>query len=128
METFRHQMENGNPGDFPLSVYLLLIFQTEVCPFVDEETNGSYPFANGLNGLAHLRMYSWHAIFHLWFFLLKLTRLVPAIPSGWHVTFKSSGVILLPLLIKKLVTLNPLPIFPVTVPLQLSVTAILNVN
>jgi hypothetical protein len=21
-----------------------------VCPFVDEETNGSYPFANGLNG------------------------------------------------------------------------------
>jgi hypothetical protein len=22
-----------------------------VCPFVDEETNGSYPFANGLNGL-----------------------------------------------------------------------------
>jgi hypothetical protein len=33
--------------------------QTEfvVCPFVDEETNGSYLFANGLNranGLAHL--------------------------------------------------------------------------
>jgi hypothetical protein len=28
-----------------------------VCPFIDEETNGSYPFANGLNrpcGLAHL--------------------------------------------------------------------------
>jgi hypothetical protein len=25
-----------------------------VCPFVDEETNGTYPFANGLNGLAHL--------------------------------------------------------------------------
>jgi hypothetical protein len=28
-----------------------------VCPFVDEETNGSYPFANGLNrrnGLAYL--------------------------------------------------------------------------
>jgi hypothetical protein len=25
-----------------------------VCPFVDEETNGSYPFANGLNELAHL--------------------------------------------------------------------------
>jgi hypothetical protein len=23
-------------------------------PFVDEETNGGYPFANGLNGLAHL--------------------------------------------------------------------------
>jgi hypothetical protein len=25
-----------------------------VCPFIDEETNGSYPFANGLSGLAHL--------------------------------------------------------------------------
>jgi hypothetical protein len=31
-----------------------------VCPFADEETNGSYPFANGqngLNGLAHLWLY-----------------------------------------------------------------------
>jgi hypothetical protein len=30
--------------------------QTEfaVCPFVDKETDGSYPFANALNGLAHL--------------------------------------------------------------------------
>jgi hypothetical protein len=30
--------------------------QTEfvVCPFVDEETNGSYPFANGLYGLNEL--------------------------------------------------------------------------
>jgi hypothetical protein len=28
-----------------------------VCPFIDEETNGSYPFTNGLNGhngLAHI--------------------------------------------------------------------------
>jgi hypothetical protein len=25
-----------------------------VCPFVDEEPNGTCPFANGLNGLAHL--------------------------------------------------------------------------
>ncbi len=25
-----------------------------VCPFVDEEPNGTYLFANGLNGLAHL--------------------------------------------------------------------------
>jgi hypothetical protein len=24
------------------------------CPFVDKETNGSYPFANGLNRLVHL--------------------------------------------------------------------------
>jgi hypothetical protein len=28
-----------------------------VCLFVDEETNGSYPLANGLNGLAHLCAY-----------------------------------------------------------------------
>ncbi len=25
-----------------------------VCPVVNEQTNKSYPFANGLNGLAHL--------------------------------------------------------------------------
>ncbi len=25
-----------------------------ICPFVDKETNGSYLFLNGLNGLAHL--------------------------------------------------------------------------
>ncbi len=25
-----------------------------VCPFVHKETNGHYPFANRLNGLAHL--------------------------------------------------------------------------
>jgi hypothetical protein len=25
-----------------------------VCPFVNKETKGSYPFANGLKGLAHL--------------------------------------------------------------------------
>jgi hypothetical protein len=25
-----------------------------LCPFVDEETSGSYPFSNGQNGLAHL--------------------------------------------------------------------------
>jgi hypothetical protein len=32
------------------------VVQTEivVCPFVYEETNGSYPFANGLNGLNRL--------------------------------------------------------------------------
>ncbi len=50
------QPENGRPGDFPLSVYRLLIVQTEVviCPFVDETTNRNYPFANRLNELAHL--------------------------------------------------------------------------
>jgi hypothetical protein len=28
-----------------------------VRPFVDEETNGSYSFTNGLNGLAYISMY-----------------------------------------------------------------------
>jgi hypothetical protein len=37
------QMENRSPGDFPQSVYRLLIVQTEVIPL-----------ANGLNGFAHL--------------------------------------------------------------------------
>jgi hypothetical protein len=31
IETWRHQMENGSLGDFPSSVYRLLIVQTEVC-------------------------------------------------------------------------------------------------
>jgi hypothetical protein len=53
----RHnQTGNGNPGEFPFN--LLAIFSSckrkfVVCPLVDEETNGSFPFANGLNGLAH---------------------------------------------------------------------------
>jgi hypothetical protein len=63
------QTENGSPGDFSLSVYRLLIVQSEVLYvvrlFVDEETNRSYPFANeisglnrlnGLNGLVHLEL------------------------------------------------------------------------
>jgi hypothetical protein len=29
-----------------------------VCPFVYEETNGSYPFSNGLKGLADLYLYA----------------------------------------------------------------------
>ncbi len=45
MGTWRHgghrdikrKMENGSPGDFPFSFNRLLIMQTEVCPFVDEE-------------------------------------------------------------------------------------------
>ncbi len=28
-----------------------------VCPFVDEETNGRFPFANGLNGLNGLAIH-----------------------------------------------------------------------
>jgi hypothetical protein len=50
----KNKKENGSQGDFSQSVSHLLIVQTEVCfvcLFVDEKTNGSYPFANGLNGL-----------------------------------------------------------------------------
>ncbi len=49
--------ENGSQGDFPYSVYLLLIVQTEVCRLSDKVTNRSFPFSNGLNGLAHLCLY-----------------------------------------------------------------------
>ncbi len=48
-----------------------------VCPFVDEETNGSYPFAyrlkelNRLNGLAHL-----------WTPLEMTRRAIPVSPSS----------------------------------------------
>jgi hypothetical protein len=47
------QTENGSPGDFPQSVYRLQMCKQKfvICPFVDEEDNGSYPFANRLNGL-----------------------------------------------------------------------------
>ncbi len=40
-------MEKGGAGDFCRQKFV-------VCPYVDEETNGSYPFANRLNVLADL--------------------------------------------------------------------------
>jgi hypothetical protein len=49
--------------------------------------------------------------------------------SGGQVTFfKSNGVTLLLLLVKETITFNSLPIFLVTVSLQLLVTDILNVT
>jgi hypothetical protein len=36
------------------TIYSACKWKFIVCPFVDKVTNGSYPFANGLNGLAHL--------------------------------------------------------------------------
>jgi hypothetical protein len=45
---------------YPFTVYSLCQRKFVFCPFVDKETNGSYPFAygqnriNGLNGLALL--------------------------------------------------------------------------
>jgi hypothetical protein len=49
-------MENGPRRFFlnPFTVCKLCKRKFVVCPFVDEETNGSYPFANGLNALSHL--------------------------------------------------------------------------
>jgi hypothetical protein len=42
--------------------------------------------------------------------------------------YKVTEFFLLPLLAKELATFNPLPVFPVTVPLQLLVSAILNLT
>ncbi len=50
------QIENGRPGKLllnPCTVCSWCKWKFVVC-FVDRETNGSYLFANGLNGLAHL--------------------------------------------------------------------------
>jgi hypothetical protein len=60
MERWRHgygdikwKMENGSRGDFlnPFTVCSSCKRKFVVCPFVDEETSGSYPFANGLGYL-----------------------------------------------------------------------------
>jgi hypothetical protein len=50
------QTENGSPGDFlnPFTVCSLCKQKFDVCPFVDEETSGSYLFANRLKGLSRL--------------------------------------------------------------------------
>jgi hypothetical protein len=52
------QLENRNrsPGDFPNPFSFCSLCKRKFvgCSFLDKETSGSYPFANGLNGLAHL--------------------------------------------------------------------------
>jgi hypothetical protein len=64
INTLPFPTESRNPGNFPQYIYRLLIVQLEVnwkfvvCPFVDEEKNGSNPFVNGLNGL--------NGLAHLW--------------------------------------------------------------
>ncbi len=53
----KNQTENGRPGNFPSSVCSSCKRKFVLCPFFDEETNGSFPCANeldGLTGLAHL--------------------------------------------------------------------------
>jgi hypothetical protein len=69
LETRRHghgDMETSNAKQkteaqviflHPLTICSPCKRKLVVCPFVDKETNGSYPFVNGLNelnGLAHL--------------------------------------------------------------------------
>ncbi len=56
------QTENRSPGGFPYS-FLIVQRKFVFCLFVYEETNGSYPFANGRNGL-----------FYLWLLLLKCNK------------------------------------------------------
>ncbi len=54
--TWRHgiqrKTEKGSPSDFLNSFTICTSCKRKfvVCQLVDEETNGSYPFANGLNG------------------------------------------------------------------------------
>jgi hypothetical protein len=55
-------ISNGNRNPRRFSVIRLPIARCANCAnevfflsFADEETNGSYPFANGLNRLAHLK-------------------------------------------------------------------------
>jgi hypothetical protein len=52
----KQKMEAQSPSDFAQSVFHFLIMQMKVCclSVVYKEKNGSYPFANRLNGLALL--------------------------------------------------------------------------
>jgi hypothetical protein len=66
METWRHahgdikrKTEAQSIFPNPFTICSLCKRKFVVCPFIDEETKVSYPFANGLNGLyelAHLCM------------------------------------------------------------------------
>jgi hypothetical protein len=65
-ETWRHgdrnmETSNGSPGDFlnPFTVCSSCKRKFVICPFVDGETNGSYPFANRLNRLSDLPIYEY---------------------------------------------------------------------
>jgi hypothetical protein len=53
---FKQKMENGSPGNLlnPFTICSSWKLKFVICPFVYEETNGKYPFANGLHRLAHV--------------------------------------------------------------------------
>jgi hypothetical protein len=56
VQKIKWETENGTQAIYlnPFTVRSSCIRKFVVRPFVDEKTNGSYPFANGLNGHAHL--------------------------------------------------------------------------
>jgi hypothetical protein len=53
-------MENGALAIFPNTFTISSSYKQKffLCPFVYEETNRSYPFTNGLNGLNNLPIYA----------------------------------------------------------------------
>jgi hypothetical protein len=50
-------MEAGAILLHPFTVCSFCKYKFVACPFVNEETNGSYPFTNGLKGLKGLSIY-----------------------------------------------------------------------
>ncbi len=66
METSGGNQKTEAQGIFlyPFTVCASCKLKFVICPFVDEETNKSYPFANGLSGLNLLNRLKGFA--HLW--------------------------------------------------------------
>jgi hypothetical protein len=57
---FKRKMEAQAIFLNPFTVCSSCNWKFVICPFVDKEINGSYPFSNRLNGLSHLWLYrSW---------------------------------------------------------------------
>jgi hypothetical protein len=52
-----NEKQKSDPAFFlnPFTICSSCNRKFDLCPFIDEETNGSYPFANGLNGLNLLK-------------------------------------------------------------------------
>ncbi len=64
MLPFQTENRKRSPGKCFFNPFTVCSWCKQKCvvsPFVDEETNGSYPFANRLNGLSGL-----NGLAHLW--------------------------------------------------------------
>ncbi len=73
-EKIKGEMENRSPGDFPQYVNGSSCKRKfAVCPFAEEETNGSHMLANGLNRLADLFIYACSYVKYLWSCVQKPT-------------------------------------------------------